>query len=137
MRKLWARFNPWSTAITAYLGAMVLDWLSSLACNSDLTVYEMNPFMRDAAMRFVLRKALIVDAFWFVAFSICAITIYEVLQGWNRSVAKAASAGIFAYFAINRLLTAVIPNTLLAIHFNVPEKASIVDRLLQLLHGRL
>lgn len=108
-------------SLLLYALVMVCDWLSSYACWIAGTGHESNPFARNVALNFVWHKAVIVDSFFFIAYASVAWAAYHALLQWKKEWARAGVCGWFAYIAGERLISAVIPNILLALHFYVAD----------------
>jgi hypothetical protein len=116
MRTLWTRtksLSPIPGSLILYILAMLGDWASSFACIKYPSLYETNPFTRNEALQFVLSKAVVVDGVYFVALSLVAWLVYSLVKQYNTRLGRVAVAAFYGFFAVDRILNAVVPNILL------------------------
>jgi len=119
LKKL-AELNPIPAALGLYFLAMLGDWGSSLANNSNSGTFETNPFVRNEAMKFVLSKGMAADGIYLVALSLCAYLIYSCAKNYSKQLGRLLASVPFGLLALDRIFNAVIPNILLYIKFLHP-----------------
>lgn len=119
------KWESWETVrgpMALYLVAVLLDWASSIAVwITKSGAHESNQFARNAAYNFVLRKGFVIDVLQFVMFAVIAYYGARAIAHWNVKLSVVATAGWFLYFAADRLVSAVLPNILYAMHFYVAD----------------
>jgi hypothetical protein len=123
-QELCSRLSKYSAvlySVSFYLIVMLADWTTSLLNNHDPLVHESNPFVRNAAMNFVLHKGMVVDSVFFVGISLFAFFVFQAVKKLNFNLAQTLSSSVYIYYATDRLMTAVLTNVILHLHFYVAK----------------
>lgn len=119
MRKLWEFLksaSPFPESFLFYIFTVVADFASSMASNGMPDVHESNPFVRDSNMQFVLGKGIVMDTIQTTVLVIVAFFTWNALKNVNRTWAKVGISSLFVILGAARLMEAVLPNILLALH---------------------
>lgn len=129
MKKYWdlikadfIKYMPWSLTISFYVFALLNDYISSLLTNGIPGIQEQNPFARDEAFHFVLHKGIMVDVIFGICLFLTVVVAYHIVKLWNKLYATVFCNSVLAYFAWDRLFTAVATNYMFALHMYVKDK---------------
>jgi hypothetical protein len=109
------KWNPLSSCFALYLIAMVGDWCSTMLGMTYPGVWETNEIVRDENLRFVLKKALLLDGSFLLVSCLVFYCTYLALAEYSPKLAKLFISAIFLFVAANRLFTAVLPNIAIVI----------------------
>jgi hypothetical protein len=99
------KYMPWSATIVFYWFVVWNDYLSSMLTNGIPDIEEQNPFARDAAMRFVLHKGIVVDLVFGIGVGLTIWVLYYILKHWNKTFATIACNLGILYIAFDRCTT--------------------------------
>ena len=112
LTKFWEKYFPIPYAMTLYGIAALGDWTSS-SIGTAFGLLETNPLTRDALFHFSLWRSLIVDGTFFTILVLLSGALYMLLQFYSIKLAKFAASVLFTYIGSDRIVNAVIPNTIL------------------------
>ena len=113
--KVWEKYFPVSYAVALYGIAALGDWTSS-SIGTAFGLLEANPLTRDALFHFSLWRSLIVDGTFFAMIALLSWALYILLKFYSIKLAKFAASVLFTYIGLDRIVNAVIPNTVLILH---------------------
>lgn len=94
---------------------MLGDWVSTTLGMNYPGVWETNPLVRDENLRFVFKKAFLLDTSFLTISCIVLFCTYLAIAEYSPKLAKLFVSSLFLIVAANRLFTAVLPNLAIVI----------------------
>ena len=126
----FSRWQPVSAAAVIALIAEIADIVSSQLCNRVVGVYETNPWMRDEALHFVMKRGIIVKSIYGLMFLLLLWGVYHIAKLLSDTIARAVVAFLLLWVSVPIMLLA-LHNFLLALNWYQPGPEELMMRLLR------